>query len=870
MFVRRLLPTPRFALGLAIALAAGSAAAQIGTFATVSGRVVDLARDANGNILYCTDESEVGRITTSGVTILATAATGPFPNQLRGIAETPAGDVAVVDAVGDIYRLPGGAAPAVKVYTDAFMIQAPSDLVVDSAGNYLVASASPTSFVRAINQISPDGSKWGYYFVSQLLGQNPQALAFDPLTGFALFSDLSGSGSIRLIDTVDGSHPTSLVNGSAGFAFQLGAQDGDMAVESDGDILVISGGTVWKHDRASGVATQLATGFGPLRGIVITGSSGSVPSATGFSAYVAEGESPTAIREIGGVGAPAPVILSPTGDVPGPGTVLNAFFGMNVFDLAVDAGGNLLIGGDNFGVTPSVKRIELPSLAVTTLASDSQGITTRIEGVATAADGTIRALDRDGRVYRIQESPFLVSVDFDDPLDQIAGAQDLVLDRDGSFFIGAVPSFANGALFRAQPFAGSATQVATTIETRGVATDPLTGGLLITKWNNSGFQGAVDRWKQAGGLAPIPGFAGMNYSNGGVWGDGDCVADAAGNVYTCSEDDFSVYRFERSTGKLFRIASGYLARPSGLAITRSTLPSTTGWSLYVSEFTFLHEIPNVPPPLPAISDVSSPPVGRVVGWFPPDAGTARDLVVDPAGGALLVSTSFGRIERITTAGVSSTLAGLTQGVTGDLTGLASDAAGFVYAARRDGVLFRLDPNAGYAANVVFSDATDVVKDVHGLSIDGSGRLLIVDRPDSMLGGRLWRFDGANVTTITRTARGVRAAVDPLTAEIWVTEQGNPLDGGGEILRVDPFANPPTAGHFRWDVFGVLSIGANDGGIAMDSNGNAYVATGDVGRVFRVDRATGTRTIVAGGYAHPIAVALAPGTPGTAGPQGTSL
>src|SRR5262245_39485672 len=75
----------------------------------VSGRVLDLTRDAAGNLLYCAENGDIGRITTSGtVTVIATAATGPFPNPLRCVVESPDGSINVVDLIGDVYRLPNG------------------------------------------------------------------------------------------------------------------------------------------------------------------------------------------------------------------------------------------------------------------------------------------------------------------------------------------------------------------------------------------------------------------------------------------------------------------------------------------------------------------------------------------------------------------------------------------------------------------------------------------------------------------------------------------------------------------------------------------------------------------------------------------
>ena len=125
-------------------------AAQIGTLATVSGKVVDLTRHPTGSLLFCTDQGNVGLVaTTGGVTILATAASAPFPAALRGVVGHPGGDVSVIDLQGDIYKLAGGAPPAVKVYADAFMIQSPTDLLRDASGNYVVTSLTPTTGVRA-------------------------------------------------------------------------------------------------------------------------------------------------------------------------------------------------------------------------------------------------------------------------------------------------------------------------------------------------------------------------------------------------------------------------------------------------------------------------------------------------------------------------------------------------------------------------------------------------------------------------------------------------------------------------------------------------------------------------------------------------
>src|SRR5262249_48901368 len=125
-------------LFLVFTLATPPVFAQIGTLATVSGKIVDLTRHPNGKLLFCTDQANVGFINTpgGGVPIPATTVPGPFPLALRGVVGLPGGDVAVIDTDGDIYRLTGGSAPAVKVYDDLYMISAPTDFIVDAWGNY--------------------------------------------------------------------------------------------------------------------------------------------------------------------------------------------------------------------------------------------------------------------------------------------------------------------------------------------------------------------------------------------------------------------------------------------------------------------------------------------------------------------------------------------------------------------------------------------------------------------------------------------------------------------------------------------------------------------------------------------------------------
>lgn len=844
---------------------------QIGTLANVSGRIVDMTTDSAGRILYCTNEMEVGRVTTAGaVTILANSATGPFANNLRGVVETASGDVTVLDSIGDLYRLPSGTTPAVKIFTDFFMVNDPTDLAIDGAGNYVICSSTPTSFVRAVNWVSADGSRWAYYLVNH----TPLAVCNDPSTGKMLLSDSNSGGAIRLVDIADESHPTSPLETTAFPGFNTANNDGDLAPEASGNILYIAGGKLMRLNRLSGTSATLASGLGQLRGLTIAASSGSVPSASGWSAYVAEGNGPTAIREVGNVGAPASVVIPSLGTVPSRGIQQPVAFGLNCYDMTTDTNGDLLIGGDLFGVNQAIKRIALPSLTVTTIANTASGLLGQVTGLCCLPSGEIHALISAGQIQKITEGPFTLSTVYADSPSLIGIGEDLIVQRDGNYLVANRTGFNTGNVLRV-PLSGTPTALVNTQESRGIELDPITGQAMVVQWHNSGFVGSVSLLNTTNNtLTPIPGFSGMNYSNGGVWADGDLVEDCLGNVYTCSEDDFSVHRFNRYTGKLVRIGSGYVNRPAGVAIARSTpgSGSTTGWSLYVAEYFYLWEIPSVAAPAPKNwIDTNSPGVGRGYGYLPSSGGTPRAIVADPTGNGLLVSTSNSRLYRVNgSAGAAAQVAGTTQGLSGDLTGLAVRPTGRLAVGSRSGVLYEVDPTSAFATTVSFTNAPASLSDVRSLVVDGLGRTLVTDRPAGSNAGRFYRVSGGTATLLHHTNRGIGSAIDPLTGDVFVSELGTAAENGGEILRIDELSALSSAGHFRGSSYTTFRFDTFDGDLAFDASGNFYVAAGAEGRVYRIDRTTGTRTVVGGNYTQLSGLALAPGTPGVAGAQGTSL
>ena len=518
-------PGPALA-GCLLALVSSAPAAQSGTLLTnVAGKVLDMSVDSGGNLLYCTSGKSVGRIALDGqVTVLATAASGPFPDVLRGVVENPAGDIAVIDTAGDIYVLPGGSPPAALIYDDLYMIESPSDLIVDASGNYVVPSQSPTSGIRAVNWVSEDGSLWAYYLVD--LVHKPLALAQDALGLGLLMADTADGGSLLRIDGADGSHPVTTLDDTTKPGFGTTQMDGDIAALADGDALFIAQDRVYHFDRQSGVTTVIDSGYTELKALAVAASSGNVPSASGFSAYVADFVAPTMVYEIPDVGAPAPTPGPSLGTIPGQG--IQHFFWGNIrtYEITADREGHLLAGGDFFGTNPRIKRVELPSLTVTDVAHGSDGLSGKIEGIVVDVDGTIYASTSDGVIHTVVEGPS-VQVDtlYDDAGDLVGRAKDLARDRQGNLYMADIEGYGFGDVDKVTA-EGVGSSLGNTVETRGACADPFNGTLFVTEWNDIGFHGTVGRMDvSSGDIVDVPGFAGMNYTNAAGWGDGDLVMD---------------------------------------------------------------------------------------------------------------------------------------------------------------------------------------------------------------------------------------------------------------------------------------------------------------------------------------------------------
>ena len=576
----------------------------------LDGTVRDLSIRAGGDLIYCTEEGEVGAIPSGGggdPVVLAPVGTfgGRAP---RALTSTPTNDIAVLVSNGDVLVLPGGALPANLVYDDAYMILDPTDIICDEAGNFIIASATPSNGQRAVNWISADGNRWAYYFVRHA-AHMPVQLDFDPSSNSLVFADEAGGGTLYRVIPGDDTRPIVPFETATQPGLDSSLDDGDLAFTLDGDFFWAAGNSVYHHDRDTGQTALYRTFEGPVTGLTIADTSGHIPNPapfpTGFSLFVAVLDVGTRIYEFEDEGLPRPRLLPDQGWVPGPGFHTGVNPDMQIFDVTTDNDGDLLISGALWSTTFHLRRIELPSKNLVDIADDTTGISGIVEGAVVAPDDTIYLVTRDGHIQAVTENPLVVTTLFTDPLDRIDTAKDLAMGVDGRFYVAERSSWGFGGVYEIDPANGwTATQIVPLNEVRGLAPNPA-GGLYATEWNGTGFEGQVVSIELAGNTyLDLPGFANMNYTNGPDWGDGDVLVDATGTIYTVSEDDWSLARYTPGNTNIKRVGSGYLGHLSGLTVapTSDDVTSSTGWSLYVTERSNIWEVPHSPGPGPSYID----------------------------------------------------------------------------------------------------------------------------------------------------------------------------------------------------------------------------------------------------------------------------
>ncbi|WP_145186114.1 hypothetical protein [Planctomycetes bacterium Pla163] len=839
-----------------------ASAANAQTVAALPGQAVDLSRTASGDLLVTTENGHVIEVTSLGVqTVLANP--GDFARPTIASVSLGPGSAAVIDDTGSIYEV--GTVPGVPqlIYSDVYIIREPTDLSIDANGDFWIACKTISNNTRCVAHVSSDGQRWSYFSVDR----SPAASAPDALSGGLVLSD-TGAGLILLTADDDGAPVREAIGPASGF--QIGRRDGDVALTSNGDIYVASNFDVLLHDRMAGTTGTFMTFPGPVRGLAFA------PASTGGgdSLWVVEGNGLSNLREVLLGATAANDVMTPIWPVPGTGTQLTTY-GLNVNSIVTDRDGHLLVGGDVFGSVVKIDRITLPGLVTTNVADGADGLTSRIEGMHLDRDGTIHALTRFGAIHTVTETGGapIVGMTYTDPFDQIVVGKDMFMDRVGDAYVAARQGWSFGIVGRLTA-PGQFSSLVALQDTRGVLPDVFGPRVLANEWNSTGFEGTVGVVdEQSGLLLDLPGFTGLNLSNQENVGDGDMVMDATGRIYVGCEDEFAVRVWNPQTERVSRIGSGYLNRASGLTISRSTNPltSSTGFSLYVSQWNRLHEIEGVPPPAPRMLDLDAPGAGKVLGWVRPEWGRPVALCYDQAGAQLAAVTDDLKLVGLPLDGSpASLLADATSGLTGDLTAVAADPSGELLVGNSDGLIYRLSPLSGYMASLEFADGADEIANLVDLVNDaGAGTFLLDGATDPDGVSRLYELSNGVLEPVAITFNGRALGLDPVSGDIFVA-QGATSTSPGEVLRVHMAPSPALVNHWPSNRYTAFDVDDLSRGITFDGDGNLLLASAQTGRVTSVDRALQSPQVFAGNYDEPTDLVVAPGRVGIAGLLGASV
>ena len=261
--------------------------------------------------------------------------------------------------------------------------------------------------------------------------------------------------------------------------------------------------------------------------------------------------------------------------------------------------------------------------------------------------------------------------------------------------------------------------------------------------------------------------------------------------------------------------------------------------------------------------------------------TIPDLDFQPKPGDIVVSAGYGVVVKVDpTSGMRTVVTDFTNPLQGALGttpgGLAAGACGAIYATDRRsdelGKLFRIFPDG---MRSLVSDAANPAQGApwhtpFGLGLDSDGSILVTDRGIGG-GGNLAGLWSVNASTGFRTRitdsgtfyghSAPESVMLDAAGNIVMGDAEAPFSVGGGLLRVDRGTGALTVlSDFSNPAQGPLGEDAGHS-IALDTDGSilvvdAYVQIGGRdGALFRVDPATGARTVLTTGLSHFSTVAV---------------
>ena len=559
----------------------------------------------------------------------------------------------------------------------------------------------------------------------------------------------------------------------------------------------------------------------------------------------------------------------------GANVLSNSALGLVPYGVAVDGFGNLYIADQ---ANSRVLRVDATG-AITTVASNRDLATdaelASVTGVAVDGVGNLFIVDqRNARVERV------------DPSGQITTVAGL-FRNEGSAGDGGL---ANEAQLSAPS---------------GIAVDGL-GQLFIADTTNH----RIRRIDTFGIISTVAGNGTADYKgDGGLATDaeidlpGGVAVDHAGNLLIADTGNNCIRRVDANTGMISTIAGtgvdGY-SGDGGLA-TLARLLQPTSVSADAAGNVFIADTQNLRVRrVDVVTGLITTFAGNGHEGYGGDGGLATDaplspygIVIDPAGNLYVTDPTASRVRKVATTGVITSVAGDGDTDDGDggaalahslsPGGVAIDAQGNVYitdtqASRirkvdPDGVLTTIGGNGlqGYAGDGGAALAAEL-SSPRGIAVDGLGNLYIADE----LNFRIRRIDATGtITTVagngTSGSSGdggpaidaelttpVAIAIDALGNLYIADEEANRIRKVDTAGVITTLAGTGAYGSGSVDGEATLSELAAPTGVAVDGNGNVYIADSQNYLIRRVDPG-GMITTIAGD-----------GSPGFVGDSGPAI
>jgi sugar lactone lactonase YvrE len=372
---------------------------------------------------------------------------------------------------------------------------------------------------------------------------------------------------------------------------------------------------------------------------------------------------------------------------------------------------------------------------------------------------------------------------------------------------------------------------------------------------------------------------------------GGLALDAHGNLFIADNSNYRIRRVDAATGTITTVAGNGQRGFSGDGgpATSAAIGRFSGVALDARGDLFLADaINNRVRCVDAATGIITTAAGKGASGYSGDGGPAtsatldgpESVAIDAQNNLFIADTHDYRLRRIDGATrIITTVAGNGQlGFRGEgeaatraslnPVGVAVDGHGdFFIADAADERILRVDAKSGTLTTVAGGGnggddgpATKAIL-LHpcGIATDDSGNVFIADRANS----RIRRIDAATgiITTVAGNGTGgFSGDGGPATdagllspADVAVDAQGDLFiadSGNGRIRRVDaPTGVITTVAGGGRGRDGDLAVNAwlgGPGGVAVDAHGNLFIAEFLGGRVRRVDAATGIITTVAGG------------------------